>query len=180
MEINFANLELIWQHPEYYNTLYEFKNPESFLLEGHFKVMKKQPKEKDYCVKILFEEKHMAVCEGLEKELKKTFHKRSLFHENISILKFRKLSPKEQRLASRRYRKNKENKCFAYFSPKNNPFDSPPEDLIGKDLFGVFNISLGTVYIGGESSYHQIKLKINSATILQFFPVKNRKNKEKL
>ena len=82
-------------------------------------------------------------------------------------MKFRKLSPEEQRLASERYPKNKQNKFYAYFSPENNPFDSPPENLYGKDLFGVLKISLGTVYIGGGNSYDVvIKLKINSATIL--------------
>ena len=66
MEIcEFDNLQLIWKHEEYKNTIHEFKNPESFLLESHFKVMKKQPNEKNYCVKILFEEKHIPVCEGI-------------------------------------------------------------------------------------------------------------------
>ena len=55
IKINFDNLKLIWKCSKYYNALYEFKNPKSFLLEAHFKVIKKQSKQKitalEFCLK---------------------------------------------------------------------------------------------------------------------------------
>ena len=73
MENDIKKFELIWEHPEYHSQLFEFKNPKSFLLEANFKVMKKQPTQKYYWVKFLFEEKHIPVCEEI-KRFKKIFN----------------------------------------------------------------------------------------------------------
>ena len=129
--------------------------------------MKKQKNQKDYCVRFEFEEKHIPISKGINKDLKNYICHEKRFKENISIINYRKLSPKEQykQHEHNRYPKNKLNKFYAYFFPKDNPFNSPPEELYDKELFGVFNISLGTTFKKGGS--RNIKLKINSA---QFSP----------
>ena len=85
--INFDNLNKIWQDKEYLNTIYEFKNPKSFYLETHFKLWKKQKNQKDYCVKILLEGKHIPVCEEINKELAKTYYRKTLYDRKKSYSK---------------------------------------------------------------------------------------------
>ena len=87
-QINYDNLKLIWEHEEYKNSIHEFKNPKSYYLETHFKLWKKQPNQNFYCVKILLEEKHIPVCEEINKELAKTFSKETLYdYKNKTVVK---------------------------------------------------------------------------------------------
>ena len=77
--------------------------------------MKKHKSDKFYCVRFIFEEKHIPISEGINKDLENYLFGKKLFKENLSIINYRKLSPNEQYKQHYGYPKSKQNQFFAYF-----------------------------------------------------------------